>query len=173
MWLFVEQMDWNMVFKGTLHIYEFDLVVFEVILRSFGAVVSKEPLTWLWSKTDWNLWLDYQYSIYVVPLSSSVRYIGCLCFIPCLTMPNQDYFDLQMYITMGLIALLVVLNHLPYNTQLNFMLNGHVADVTCLVVFKRFKFIYIHMFHSTINCVYLRFNFSIYYHAKFQCHSLT
>ena len=36
---------------------------------------------------------------------------------------------------MGLVALLVVLNHLPYDIQLSFWPNGHVADVKYLVLF--------------------------------------
>ncbi len=36
---------------------------------------------------------------------------------------------------MGLVALLVVLNHLPYDIQLSFWPNGHVADVKYLVFF--------------------------------------
>ncbi len=34
---------------------------------------------------------------------------------------------------MGLVALLVVLNHLPYDIQLNSMPNGHVAYMKYLV----------------------------------------
>ncbi len=30
---------------------------------------------------------------------------------------------------MGLVALLVVLNHLPYGIKLSFMTKGHIADV--------------------------------------------
>ncbi len=33
---------------------------------------------------------------------------------------------------MGLVPLLVVLNHLPYDTQLSFVPNGYVADTIYL-----------------------------------------
>ncbi len=51
---------------------------------------------------------------------------------------------------MGLVVLLVVLNHLPCDIQLSFMPNGYVDDVKYPVVFERCKFIYIHLFHFTI-----------------------
>ncbi len=78
---------------------------------------------------------------------------------------------------MGLVALLVVLNHLPYDIPLTFItvIYGCVADVKYLVDFK-LQVYYIYLLHCTIN----RFvhskglNFFIYCHVKIsKYHALT
>ncbi len=71
---------------------------------------------------------------------------------------------------MGLVARLVVLNHLPHDLKLRFMPNGHVADVKCLVIKGASLLIFIinHFLHI------LGLSFSIYYHVTIsKCHSLT
>ncbi len=69
---------------------------------------------------------------------------------------------------MGLVVLLVVLNHLPYDTKLNFMHNGHVADVTKYLVFKVHVYIYssVTPYNQPFPNI-LCLSFSIYYHVKF------
>ncbi len=73
---------------------------------------------------------------------------------------------------MGLVALLVVLNHFPYDIKLSFMPN--VADVKYLVVLEAQAHLYSSIsLHDQLFSTYLGLSFFIYCHVNIsKCHSL-
>ncbi len=76
---------------------------------------------------------------------------------------------------MGLVPLLVVFNHLPYDIMLSFLPNGHVANVKYLVFLKGAGlFIFICFTPGSSVFYILDLSFFNYYHVNIsKYHSLT